>query len=347
MRDLVVVGGGPAGLATAIEAARSGMRVSVMERQQGVIDKACGEGLMPGAWDDLRALGVSEQLGHRLAGIRYVRADRSAEAAFRTPGRGVRRVHLHEAMLRRADELGVERVRATVTELAQHDDHVTVQGVDARWCVAADGLRSPIRAHLGLERPARWPARYGVRRHYAMRPWTSHVEVHWADDAEAYVTPVGDDLVGVAFLFGAAAHRSIRGESGTPFDKMLRRFPSLLSRVHTPTSAVRGAGPFARRAAARRAHRVLLVGDAAGYLDPLTGEGLKLGVRGARAAVAALIAGRPEAYERAWRRLYRPYAWATGGLLIATTPRWSRRWVLPAVQSAPGLMRAVVSVLSR
>ena len=87
--------------------------------------------------------------------------------------------------------------------------------------MAADGLHSPLRRLLGMDgRPAAF-RRYGLRRHFAIAPWTSHVEVHWADSTEAYVTPVARDLVGVAML------TSTRGS----FDDHLALFPALRSRL--------------------------------------------------------------------------------------------------------------------
>ena len=70
----------------------------------------------------------------------------------------------------------------------------------ARYLAAADGLHSPIRRSLGLAVPCDGPRRWGIRRHVQIAPWTDHVEVHWGRDAEAYVTPVADDCVGIAIL---------------------------------------------------------------------------------------------------------------------------------------------------
>jgi 2-polyprenyl-6-methoxyphenol hydroxylase-like FAD-dependent oxidoreductase len=112
--DLAIVGGGPVGLVAAIEARLAGLRVVVIEQRQGTIDKACGEGLMPGALPLLSRLGVDPS-GMPLRGITYVQGSRSVTHRFTgSPGRGVRRLVLHDALDARADALGVSRVSAKV-----------------------------------------------------------------------------------------------------------------------------------------------------------------------------------------------------------------------------------------
>jgi flavin-dependent dehydrogenase len=343
MHDVVIAGAGPTGLGAAIDAAQRGLDVVVVDPSTDVIDKACGEGLMPSAVRLLHDLGVEIPVHHDFVGIRYVHDAHHVEGEFADGvGWGIRRTVLHAALLARADALGVRRVQGRVDTLVQHPDHVEAAGLRARWLLAADGLRSPIRASLGLERPTRWPRRYGLRQHFFTAPWTDHVEVHWADDCEAYVTPVAPDQVGVAFLFGDAA----RGGDGRPFDRLLSRFPALRERLGAPASHPRGAGPFAHAAATRVHGRVLLVGDAAGYLDPITGEGVKLGLLGARAALDAITAGRPASYEAAWRSLYRRYALTTGGLLLLTRPRALRRALVPLLRWTPGVMRHILRTLA-
>lgn len=343
LHDVLVVGGGPAGLAVALGCVRAGMDVVVCEKRAGVIDKACGEGLMPGAVRALAALGINPP-GHPIEGITYRQGAAAAHAAFRGgPGRGVRRTTLHDALRAEVDRHGVPVLPTTVTDLSQHDDHVRTGGLRARYLVAADGLHSPIRGLVGLSRggatgSAHTP-RWGLRRHYALTPFTNAVEVTWARRSEAYVTPVGANAVGVAIL------SSIRGG----FTEQLAAFPELAARLAgaEPVSSVRGAGPLRQRTTSRVAGRVLLVGDAAGYVDALTGEGLAVSLTTAAALVRCLRAGRPADYDRAWRRASRRSRWLTEALLWARgRPALARR-IVPSAVRAPRLFAAVVDQLAR
>lgn len=339
MSDLLVIGGGPAGLATALYAVRAGMDVTVWEQRSGVIDKACGEGLMPGAVVALGDLGV-EPDGHDLTGIRYVAGTRRVEASFGAgPGRGVRRTSLHAAMREAALDAGARIEQRTATDVRPDATGVTVDGDRVGHVVAADGLHSSVRRSLGLDRAPASRRRYGLRRHFRIAPWTSYVEVHWAAATEAYVTPVAPDTVGVAML------TSTRGT----FDDHLARFPSLLANLRGAERIgdALGAGPLRQRAHARVAGRVLLVGDAAGYVDALTGEGVALGVAQARAAVTALVAENPAQYERDWHAITRRYRLLTSALLGATRLRPVRRALVPTADRLPGVFTAAVNTLAR
>jgi flavin-dependent dehydrogenase len=95
------------------------------------------------------------------------------------------------------------------------------------------------------------------------------------------------------------------------------------------------------------AGRVLLVGDAAGYVDALTGEGLALAFAQAEAAVRAITDGVPQRYERDWGRLTRRYRWLTAALLAATRPQAARRALVPASRLLSPVFGGVVNALAR
>ena len=345
--DVLIVGGGPAGLATAIFARMAGLSACVLERRAAPLDKACGEGLMPHGVAALAAMGVElPAAGYApLAGVRFVDGSCSAESRFPTgAGRGIRRTILSAALRQRARDLGAE-LRDGWEVMAVNDDGaaVTVETRSsgpqtARFVVAADGLHSPLRARLGLARRSRDAPRYGVRRHFALRPWSSFVEVHWGDAAEAYVTPVGPNELGVALLWSGGKHR---------FDELMLRFPRLAERLAgaPASSEPRGGGPFAQPVARRHAGRIALVGDAAGYLDPLSGEGITLGLKSARALIAVLASGESlDAYEGAYRALSRNYYIMTRALLLlATRPRLRAR-VLRGLAAHPPAFAKLLAI---
>jgi flavin-dependent dehydrogenase len=336
--DLLVAGGGPAGLATALYGARAGLDVAVVERRNGVLDKACGEGMMPHTLGHLVRLGIDPR-GRPLRGIRYVDGDRRVEAPFRAGvGRGVRRTVLHAALWQAAEAAGVKLVHGEVGEVTQDAESVCAGGFRARYLAAADGLHSPIRKALGLSEPDPGPRRWGIRRHIEIAPWSDSVEVHWAPDAEAYVTPVADDCVGIAIL------SATRGG----FDDHFNAFGELRDRVHGCTHGQdRAAGPLRQKVRTRAAGRVLLVGDAAGYIDALTGEGMGLAFGAAELMVNCVVRERPEDYDRQWRKMTRRYRALTVALLHAGTHASLRAGIVPTAQALPSVFGRLVNLLAQ
>ena len=340
--DVLIAGGGPIGLATALELHARGITAVVLEPREGTIDKACGEGLMPGALAALSRLGV-DPAGHPLRGIRYQDARRGVTHHYRSSaGRGVRRTVLHDALRARVAELGIETRHERVESIEQHDDHVLASGMRARWLIGADGLHSTVRAAAGLGRPEREAARggrrFGLRQHFALAPWSDLVEVTYLADAELYVTPVDGGTVGVAVL----APRPL------DFDEALRQAPELKERlsVAAPASDLKGAGALRQRTRSRTAGRIALVGDASGYVDALTGEGLRVGFAQAEVLADCLADGGLSGYERAWARSTRDFRVLTAGLLAAATSP-VRGLIVPAAVALPRVFGAVVERLAR
>lgn len=335
--DVLVAGGGPVGLAAAITARLAGLSVAVIEPRADAIDKACGEGLMPGALPVLAGLGVDPH-GMPLRGVSYRSGSRVADHRFASgEGRGVRRIVLQQALADRADALGVRRTTGRVDAL-EHDEHsVTAAGLTANWLLGCDGLHSRIRHFLGVERAVPTAGRrFGMRQHFAVAPWNDLIEVHWTPRAELYITPVTEGTVGVAAL----------GPKGTDLARAVRSVPYLAERLHdaAPASDLRGAGPFLQRATRRQVGRVLLVGDASGYVDAITGEGLRLGFEQARVAVESITGGGD--YEQAWGRVTRDFRMLTSGLVRAASSPL-RPLIVPAAVRLPRIYGAVVERLAR
>jgi flavin-dependent dehydrogenase len=335
--DVAIVGGGPAGLATAIHAASRGLSVTVLERRSFPIDKACGEGLMPGAVAQLHDLGVAVA-GRPFHGIAYVDAGHRVAARFAAgPGRGVRRTELNAALHRRAVDVGVAFTEVDVRALDIGHDRVSVAGITARYVVGADGLHSTVRRLAGIDAHSPGPGRFGQRRHFAIAPWSDLVEVYWAPGAEAYVTPVADDSVGVAILSGA----------GPSFSERLRSFPELAARLgDVDHGSTLGAGPLRQTVAARTRGRIALIGDAAGYVDALTGEGINVALLEAAALADCLAADDLAGYEQRWADATHRYRRLTASLLWARNNRMLGRRIVPAAARFPALFSRAVQQLA-
>lgn len=379
MSRVIVVGGGPAGLAVAIGARLAGLDVTVLDRATPPVDKPCGEGLMPDGVALLGRLGVelpgtgpaAALGGHGEArpfhGIRYVDGSTVAEGAFQAPthGLGIRRTLLHRAMVDRAESVGAELLwgeRAVgpgggLTESAGSAGPIGVRTTADRqlvgdWLVGADGLLSAVRGWAGLAGRATRVGRqrFGVRRHFDLEPWTDLVEVHWTDGCEAYVTPVGERTVGVAMLWSSGL---VSGTGG--FDSFMERFPALVERLGgvPVASSDQGCGPLAQRVLGVVRGRIALVGDASGYLDAITGEGLSLAFHQAEALVEAI--GRVERgegadlepYAAAHRRIRRlPEALIRLLLFVERRPGLRHR-MIRALAAEPEVFSRVLGVHAR
>jgi len=335
--DVLVAGGGPVGLAAAIEARLAGLSVVVVEPREGEVDKACGEGLMPGALPLLARLGI-DPAGMPLRGVSYRAGDRRADHRFASgEGRGVRRTVLQGALAERAAELGVQRVVGKVGAVSQDAVSVTAAGIRSSWLLGCDGLHSGVRREIGVERRAARGRRFGLRQHFRVEPWSDLIEVHWSAGVEAYVTPVDSRTVGVALL----------GRQGMDFERELAAIEGLeFLGCAERASSLRGAGSLRQGTSRRVVGRVLLVGDASGYVDAITGEGLRLGFAQAAAAVASVAADRPERYEREWSRITRDFRVLTSGLVTAANSPL-RPAIVPLAAALPGVYGAVVERLAR
>jgi menaquinone-9 beta-reductase len=339
--DVIVIGGGPAGLATAIAVRARGLACVLLEQRTPPIDKTCGEGLMPDGVRELHRLGVDMVAAHGapFTGIRFTDGAHTVDGTF--PGGmgiGVRRPVLQRLLVERAAAAGVDLRWGVAGELV--DAHAVRAGRDilrARWIVGADGPQSRVRRHASLDAVRRRSYRYAVRGHYQIRPWSDFVEVHWGRRGQFYVTPVGPDELCVVVVARAPIASLATALEDCPF---------LAARLSAAPVTSRARGGLSLTATLWRvvAGSVVLVGDASGSVDVITGEGLSLAFRQADALAVALEHDDVAGYQRAHRRLSRrPRAMAT---LMLTMDRWPRfgRQALPALARTPELFRELLAL---
>ncbi|HTV83151.1 MAG TPA: FAD-dependent monooxygenase [Acidobacteriaceae bacterium] len=339
--DVLVVGGGPAGLAAAIALRQRGAEVTVADALRPPIDKPCGEGLMPDSRRELARLGVDPGPGHGAAfrGILY--ADQRAEVSAEFPrgvGLGVRRTVLQRLLLERAAALGV-RFQWGSPVTVRKGLPVTVGGerVGCQWLVGADGMASQARAWAGLEAAKVRSRRFGFRAHFRRAPWSEFVEIHWGAKGEAYVTPVGADEICVA-----AMSRTPTGR----LDEIVEHLPALRERLAGAerTTAERGSVTLTRRLRRVTRGNVALVGDASGSVDAITGEGLGLSFRQALLLAESLEAGGCARYEAGHAALAAlPRRMAELLLLMDRFPALQRR-AMGALTTRPELFRGLLAV---
>jgi menaquinone-9 beta-reductase len=365
--DVVVIGGGPGGLGAAVRLARGGADVLVCERRRDPGDKPCGEGLLPRAVGELEGLGLNRAelgaAGYQLRGVRYISARGvRAEAAFpEGTGLGLSRAGLQRLLKEVAERTrGLSRHEGEARLLVDSDGTCRVRlddrVVTPRLVVGADGLASKTRAaaQLTATRPA--PLRYGIRQHFAIPPWSAHVEVYFSDHAEAYVTPISADEVNVAFLWRPDRAHALAGGSRL-IPRLLQHFPLLSHRLagRSCTTDARAAGPLWLRVPRTARNGLLLLGDAAGYIDAITGEGVGLALAKARLLARLwpnIASGRGSQvceaelgpYLRAARDLERPHVMLTRSLLaLRRVPALTER-VIEALGRDPELFATFLSI---
>jgi menaquinone-9 beta-reductase len=330
--DVLVIGGGPAGLAAGIAARKKGFRVTVADGAKPPIDKACGEGLLPGSLAALRELGITIHAGHGhvFRGLRFVDAETSAEAHFfGESGIGVRRTLLHQKIVECAEKSGVDLLwNSPVTGLYQTGAFVGRKRISAKWIIGADGGRSRVRHWSGLDGGSQQGVRFAQRRHYRVKPWTDFVEVHWGQQKQFYVTPLANEETCVVLTSRDPRMR---------FAEVLKEFPRLADNLSEAQLSSVGRGSTSAMCSLSRVYcgNVALTGDASGGVDAITGEGLGLSFRQALALAGALETGELEKYELAHRRLARRPMVMARLLLLLDRHAVLRRWVLRAFARDP------------
>ena len=368
---IIVVGGGPAGSSTAYFLAKMGIDVLLLDKARFPRDKTCSEYLSPQAsriLEHMGALEIVERSGAaQLSGMRVhapngatIHGEFVGEHGFRghrDRGLAVRRMVLDSILLERARTAGVNVVEgARVVDVAR-DTTGRVTGVvtshegksstlEAMMVVGADGLRSVVGRRLGLIRRAGWPKRIALVAHF------SHVE-SVPDFGEMYVdragycglAPVGNGLTNVAVVVPVSKAAEVAVDRAEFLESWIAERPEI-ARMFTRAKRigpVRATGPFATTAKRGWARGAALVGDAADFFDPFTGEGIYSALRGGEMLAGYLTeatnARTDEArdsslkqYERARRREF--------------SGKWTVEKLIGAAVAFPALINRAARVLS-
>lgn len=366
--EVIVVGGGPAGSATAWALARAGVDVLLLDRARFPRDKVCAEYLSPQAsriLNDMGALEAAEAAGAaQLAGM-LVRSPSGSEIygefaashgfrGFRDRGLALRRRDLDALLLGCARASGARVVEGerVIDLLRDRTGRTTgirtgTRTLQSKLVVGADGLRSTVGRRLGLTRYASWPRRIALVTHYrgvaGIGRWG---EMHVERDGYIGLADVGNGETNVALVVPARAARLIRGDPAGFLTAWITRRPHLAPRFSGAerVSDVSATGPFAQHARRAWAPGAALVGDAADFFDPFTGEGIYAALRGGELllpyAVEVVRAGNArqadialEAYERCRRHEF--------------TGKWIVERIVGAATAYPAVMNRAARTLAR
>lgn len=316
--DVLVVGAGPAGSAAAAGLARAGFDVLAVESQAHPRPKACAEYASPRIVEELAQLGVAEDAWRRdalpLSGMRVIRGADAVDVRYhdrRGPRTawGLERTAFDAAMAGHARSVGVRLLERTAFEDAHWRDGVgglggrvagaglrTAEGrrtVRCRWLIGADGARSRVAQRVSVERGAAL-RRLGLVAHYqAVTELADHGEMHVGAGWYVGLAPLADGRLNVGMALPLNGdHRRAEERFAAAIDGL----PAVAARLRGSSrlTPIRGASPIGHRVARAAGRGWMLVGDAAGFIDPFTGEGIYRALRSARAAVGALAAGDDE-----------------------------------------------------
>ncbi|MBL0170156.1 MAG: NAD(P)/FAD-dependent oxidoreductase [Gemmatimonadaceae bacterium] len=372
--QVLVVGGGPAGSSTAWYCAEAGLDVVLIDRARFPRAKPCAEYLSPEGARILSAMGALEAIEAQAAALtgmevhapsgRRIHGEfvaRHGFRGFRDRGLGIRREVLDTVLIERVRARGVQVIEGVKVEDVLHDAAGRAAGVRVRTVdgphdiladvvIGADGLRSIVARRLGLAHTSRWPRRIALVAHYrGIDGMTSLGEMHVAADGYLGLADVGDNVTNVALVVSAPDARTMSGDPEAFLNAWIGRQAALAPRFAGArrVSPVRATGPFASRARRPWSAGAALVGDAADFFDPFTGEGIFAALRGGE-LLAPFVVEAAAAFARrdthAERNAWQGYETARRHTFAG---KWRVERLIGTAVAFPRLMNGAARVLER
>ena len=362
---ILIIGAGPVGSVLALTLSRAGRRVVLIDSGASS-KKICGEGIFPAGWEILRDLGIDLSITQRssIEALTYHTFEDGERQSVTAPlcgqSYGVERASLLDALTKAVKKSSIEfwpgsRFRdfsfsAGGLEVRFEDSEGASHHLFCGLLVGADGLHSTVRrkAKLQSKNPARY-LRWGTRCYFRSPEQRHAVEVTLGQGVESYLTPLGDDLYGLAFLWAPKRlTQSLTGD-GPTYERLLPYLPpDLMSHLPTPKGdfwgGERAIGPLEQKvdSVLHSSKRIVLVGDAAGYFDALTGEGLCLGLRQAQSLANSIISQDLESYPSKHRTIKSRHHLVVNALLWLLDQPRLRRSVFKGLMHSPRLFQSVI-----
>ena len=339
--EVIVVGGGPAGIVAAIAAQSRGRQVTVLDARKPPIDKPCGEGILPQGIAALKQLGISlpAEDAFPFRGIRFADEKYSVRADFAHEcGLSVRRVRLHRMLADYAVEAGVEfRWGSRVTQIDDHKVVTPLETFSYDWLIGADGQNSQVRKWAGLEPPAARRKRFGFCSHFDLEPWSDVAEVHWTSGCQIFITPMRRNEVGVAVISRDPQLR---------FDRAIDKFPFLAEKLRGAMQTTRELGDTTglRILPAVTKGRIALIGDASGTVDAVTGHGLSLSFQQAISLAESMEQRDLEHYAVSHKKIASLGITMTRLMTLMSESDWIRQRTLRLFEITPSLFNRMLAI---
>ena len=288
MKKLAVVGGGPVGLFLSIRISELGYDIDVFEKNDWPRDKTCGQGIMPSGVSLLEHSNIKFIDGedsYFFDSIYYIDGELKVKGLLKEKGFGVERKVISNKLYERAKEARTIRLIPQINiddiEILPNKKIKLLKDEEKiyDYVFVCDGLNSLLREKLGCSIFRKENHRMAARQHFIQKPWSRSVEVYWKNGIEAYVTPINENKIELAFLW-----YENRIEKGAHlFERLIREFPTLRKKLKFEeiVNDFKGYGPFNKKSKCIKVDNVFFVGDAYCFLDGITGEGISLGFKAA------------------------------------------------------------------